>query len=70
MATIERKTVTREEVQDELDRLAREELGISADDFLVRYCAGELDLNSPTVLRVSVLARLLLGENGHNGHHS
>lgn len=74
MAVVERKTLTRDEVKAELDAGAREVLGLDADEFLVRYCAGELDLHSVPVLRLSVLARLLL-EAGHsngngNGNHA
>ncbi len=72
MATVERKTLTVEEVRDALDEGARTTLGLSCDDFLARYRTGDLDLDSPTVLRLTVLARLLLeaeAGNVRNGHH-
>jgi hypothetical protein len=53
------ESLTRDELRDELDRLAQEKLGLSADEFIARYRAGELDLDSPAVLRIAVLARLL-----------
>jgi hypothetical protein len=70
MATVERKTLTHEEVRQALDEGARSVLGLSAAAFLARYKAGELDLDSPTVLRLTVLARLVLEAepNGRNGH--
>jgi hypothetical protein len=68
---VEHMTVTREEIREELDASARQLLGLSADQFVTRYCHAELDLDSPAVLRLSVLARLLLeteSKNGVNGH--
>ena len=71
MATVERKTLTVGEVRKELDERARATLGLGWDEFLARYRAGELDLSSPTVLRLTVLARLINEAettNGPNGH--
>lgn len=70
--TVERMMVTREEIRNELDEGARQMLGLDADQFLTRYCAAELDLDSPPVLRLSVLARLLLETepNGQNGRRA
>jgi hypothetical protein len=68
MASVERKTLTRDELKAELDDGARAVLGLDADQFLTRYCAGELDLHSVPVLRLSVLARLLLESGNGNGH--
>ena len=51
--------VTPDELRQELDRLARERLGMPADEFLERLKSGELDLESPTVSRLAILARLL-----------
>jgi hypothetical protein len=51
--------VTRDELLTELDRLARARLGMSGDDFLAQWRAGELDEFSPTVSRLAVLARLI-----------
>lgn len=72
---VERMTVTRDEIREELDQGSRQLLGLNADQFVTRYCAAELDLDSPSVLRLSVLARLLLeteanGERGRNGRHA
>ena len=68
MSTIEHKTLTRAELKAELDGGAQAVLGLDADEFLTRYCAGDLDLDSVPVLRLSVLARLLLESGRHNGN--
>jgi hypothetical protein len=68
MGSVEHKTLTRAEVKAELDEGARALLGLDADEFLARYCGGELDLHSVPVLRLSVLARLLLESGNGNGH--
>ena len=72
MATVEHKTLTHDDVKAELDEGAQAVLGLSADEFIARYQAGDLDLYSVPVLRLSVLARLLLesgnGSNGHSAH--
>ena len=60
---VERMTISRDEIRNELDEGSRAVLGLTADQFVTRYCAAELDLDSPSVLRLSVLARLLLGES-------
>ena len=52
-------TITKEELLAELDRLAQEKLGISAEEFMERYNAGLLDDGSPTVSHLAVFARLL-----------
>lgn len=49
---------TRDEICAELDRLARERLDMSGEDFLRRLSAGELDEYSPSVSRIAVLARI------------
>jgi len=63
MATAEHEIVydiaTRDELRGELEKLARERLGMSADDFLEQWKAGDLDEFSPTVSRVALLARLI-----------
>jgi hypothetical protein len=63
MATAEHKpefeTVTRDEVRAELDRAARDTLGISGGDFVRRLSSGELTESAPAVWRLAVLARLL-----------
>lgn len=63
MATIEEvpvfETVTREELLEELDKDSRESMGLSAEEFLGKLRAGELDSYSPTVSRLAVLARLI-----------
>jgi hypothetical protein len=68
MSTVEHKTLTRAELKAELDEGAQAVLGLDADEFLTRYCAGDLDLYSLPVLRLSVLARLLLESDRHNGN--
>lgn len=68
MATVEHKTLTRDELRAELDHGARTVLGLNAGEFLTRYCAGELDLHSVPILRLSVLARLLLESGQENDH--
>lgn len=50
---------TRDEICAELDRLARERLDMSGEDFLRRLSAGELDEYSPSVSRIAVLARII-----------
>jgi hypothetical protein len=52
--------LTQEEIRAELDRLARQKFSLSADEFLDRYEHNRLDLSSPSVARLSILARLLL----------
>ncbi len=64
MATAEHEIVydiaTRDELRAELDKLARERMGITGDEFLERWRAGDLDEFSPTVSGVTaVLARLI-----------
>jgi hypothetical protein len=63
MATVEHDTTyeytTRDEIRIELDRLARDRLGISGEDFIARWQGGRLDEFSPTVSRIAVLARLI-----------
>lgn len=63
MATAEHQAVverlTRDEILDEMDRLAQARLGISGEEFFVRWQAGGLDEFDPTVARIAVLARLL-----------
>jgi hypothetical protein len=63
MAILEHDTAyeytTRDEIHGELDRLARDRLGISGDEFLDQLKAGRLDEFSPTVSRLAVLARLI-----------
>jgi hypothetical protein len=64
VATVEHdiiyEQVTRDELRTEVDRYACERLGMSGEDFLTRWRAGELDEFSPTVSRIAVLARLLI----------
>ena len=66
---VERMTISRDEIRNELDEGSRAVLGLTADQFVTRYCAAELDLDSPSVLRLSVLARLLLETETRNGHN-
>jgi hypothetical protein len=48
--------VTREQGRAMLDRAARDELGISAEQFLAKWDAGEYeDADDPTVTRVAML---------------
>jgi hypothetical protein len=63
MATIEHEvvfeTATREEIHAELDALAHDAFGLTADEFAQRLESGELDALNPTVGRLAVLARLI-----------
>lgn len=63
MATVEQdiiyERVTHDDLMREIDRLARERLGLSGEAFLARWRAEELDPFSPTVSRIAVLARLV-----------
>jgi hypothetical protein len=59
MAAVRFESLTRTEVFEELDRATQEKLGLSGDEFIERYYEGQLDLDSPTVSRLAVLARLL-----------
>jgi hypothetical protein len=73
MPTVEHITLTQEEIRKELDDAAQRVLGLDVDEFLERYRAGELDADDPTVLRLTILARLLADAEPHagdNGHRS
>jgi len=63
MATAEHEVtyerVTPEEIMVQLDRLARDRLGMSGEEFLAQWRARALDAFSPAVSRIAVLARLL-----------
>jgi len=59
MATIEYQTITTQELRDELDALSVATLGLSAEEFMRDYQAGKLDLKSPAISQLAVLARLL-----------
>jgi hypothetical protein len=56
-APVER--VTTGELRAALDALARERVGLSAEEFIAALKAGELDPYSPTVSRLAILARLI-----------
>ena len=64
MSTVERELLTREELRAELDRVARERLGLGVDEFLEQYAAARIDLTSPRTWRAALLARLLLEAEG------
>lgn len=63
MPTVEFEVVddrlTRAEIRDELDRAARERLGMSGGEFFTQWKAGKLDEFEPKIARLAVLARLL-----------
>ena len=63
MATVEfeaaEERLSRADIHAELDRAARERLGMSADEFLERLAAGDLDEFEPKIARLAVLARLI-----------
>jgi hypothetical protein len=53
------RELTRDEGRALLDRQARRELGISGEEFLRRYKAGEYaDIDTPAVARVAMLVHL------------
>jgi hypothetical protein len=55
-ARVEVVEATREEGQAMLDRAAREVLGISGDEFLAKWDAGEYeDSDDPAITRVAML---------------
>ena len=51
--------LTRAEVRDEIDRAARDQLGMTGDEFFEQWRAGNLDEFEPKIARLAVLARLL-----------
>ena len=57
------ETLTREELHDELDRLSRATLDLSAEQFLQHYRDRRLDMAAPAVSRLALLARVLLATN-------
>jgi hypothetical protein len=59
MGTVERGKVTRDQLYEELDRLTRDALGMSADDFIARYQRGEVDPASVIEARLAAVVRLL-----------
>lgn len=58
--------LTGAELHAELDRLAWDRAGISADEFLRRWRAGELDDSEPKIARLAVLARLCDSPTGRS----
>jgi hypothetical protein len=56
----ERVKITRDELYVALDRVTRASLGVSAQDFIVRYQRGELDPTSPIEAQFAAVVRLLL----------
>jgi hypothetical protein len=65
MATVQYETVTVDELRRRLDKLSRQTLGISADDFLERYRTGHLETAGARSWRLVLLAQLILAaENG------
>lgn len=51
--------LTQEEIRAQLDLLARKKFSLSGEEFLDRYEHNRLDLSSPSVARLTILARLL-----------
>jgi hypothetical protein len=59
MATVHYERVSVEELYERLDSLAREQLGLSADEFLQRARQQGLNMASPETSRLAVLARII-----------
>jgi hypothetical protein len=63
MATAEFEAIddrlTRDDIRHELDRAARESLGMSGDEFFEQWRTGNLDEFEPKIARLAVLARLV-----------
>lgn len=59
MTTVQYEKVSVQELHDRLDVLTREKLGLSADEFLSRCREQGLNMASPVVSRLAVIARLL-----------
>ena len=51
--------LTQEKLRDEIDQLSRRDLGLPVDEFLQRFHDGIVDLHSPKLLEITLLARLL-----------
>jgi hypothetical protein len=59
MTTVHYEKVSVQELRDSLDVQTREQLGLSADEFLRRCRDQALNLASPAVSRLAVLARII-----------
>lgn len=59
MATVQYEKVSAGELFDRLDELTRSQLGLSGDEFLLRCRERDLNMASPGVSRLALLARLV-----------
>ena len=59
MSTVQYEKVSVEELYERLDELAREQLGLSADEFLSRCRERGLNMASAGTSRLAVLARII-----------
>lgn len=59
MTTVQYEKLSVQELHDRLDALTRAKLGLSADEFLTRGREQGLNMASPVVSRLAVIARLL-----------
>jgi hypothetical protein len=55
----EHTRVTQDELRAELERRTLRELGVTADEFIARLAAGEIDADAPAVADLAFLARVL-----------
>jgi hypothetical protein len=55
----ESPSLSYDEIWQELDSLAHERLGMSADEFVAKWRSGGLDPGSGTEARLAILARLV-----------
>lgn len=66
MATIEHEVITTDELRRRIDDLSREKLGLGVEEFARRYSERSLDLTSPAVSNLAMLARLLFASTGRS----
>jgi hypothetical protein len=59
MATVLAEKVSVDELRERLDSLTRQELNLSVDEFLGQCRDQTLDMSSPIVSRLALLARLI-----------
>ncbi len=60
VAVLQTERLTLDDLRASVDEVVRAKLGVSVDEFLAKYEAQELDLSSPAMSRMAVLARLIL----------
>jgi hydrogenase maturation factor HypE len=59
MATVLSEKVTVDELRERLDLMTRDHLGISVDEFLLLCREHKINMASPVVSRMALLARLI-----------